>query len=334
MARLGRFNRSGQALQTPIRVSLCGIEFWNNAMMNTLLAFSDYDLDRELKKPNALPLYPSRGTSDADGVEILWAPFDFVNRNARILIVGVTPGPNQARRSYKAVRVAVAKGDDPQADLERIKAESSFRGDIIEPNLKSLLEHSGLAERAGIADIDYLWTKEASKVHFTSTIRYPKCSTTKSILSSIRNSGSTWKPILPRNSRAYQPMPILWRLVEKAPRSSAMQPKQRGSILDGLWHSLIRQAVRPAQCAIFYRNRRRKASGPAAACFVIAPASPRDGIYPTDFRSTTSFTEEAASGRRVRAAGVRRHLPSAHRPPRRGRLLALVLVIAGATVLV
>jgi hypothetical protein len=173
MSRLGRFNRSGQALQTPIRLSLCVIEFWNNAMMNTLLAFSDYDLDRELKKPNALRLYPSRGTSDADGIEILWAPFDFVNRNARIVIVGVTPGPNQARRSYKAVRVAVAKGDDPQADLERIKAESSFRGDIIEPNLKSLLEHSGLAERAGIADIDYLWTKEASKVHFTSTIRYP-----------------------------------------------------------------------------------------------------------------------------------------------------------------
>ncbi|UPT87859.1 hypothetical protein HAP41_0000001465 [Bradyrhizobium barranii subsp. apii] len=67
----------------------------------------------------------------------------------------------------------MAKGENHQADLERIKAEASFRGDVIEPNLKSILEHSGLAERAGIEDIDDLWTKEASKVHFTSTIRYP-----------------------------------------------------------------------------------------------------------------------------------------------------------------
>jgi hypothetical protein len=142
-------------------------------MMNILLALSDHDLEGELNKPNALRLYPSRGVNDAYGIEILWAPFDFVNRDARIVVVGVTPGPNQARRSYKAVRIAVAKGEKPQADLERIKAEASFRGDVIEPNLKSILEHGGLAERAGIEDIDNLWTKEASKVHFTSTIRYP-----------------------------------------------------------------------------------------------------------------------------------------------------------------
>jgi hypothetical protein len=69
--------------------------------------------------------------------------------------------------------MAIARGDNPQAELERIKSEASFRGDVMEANLKSILEHGGLAERAGIEDIDNLWTKEASKVHFTSTIRYP-----------------------------------------------------------------------------------------------------------------------------------------------------------------
>ena len=43
----------------------------------------------------------------------------------------------------------------------------------MEHNLKSLLEHSGLAERAGIEQVDNLWSTEAYKVHFTSTIRYP-----------------------------------------------------------------------------------------------------------------------------------------------------------------
>ncbi|PZR82453.1 MAG: hypothetical protein DI537_36590 [Stutzerimonas stutzeri] len=142
-------------------------------MMNLLPTLSTHDLDRELKKPERLRLHPSRGATDAYGIEILWAPFDHIDRNARIVIVGVTPGPTQARRSYDAVRAAAVKGIDPQADLERIKAEASFRGNVIEPNLKSLLEHGGLAESAGIEDIDNLWTKEASKVHFTSTIRYP-----------------------------------------------------------------------------------------------------------------------------------------------------------------
>src|SRR4051812_19960506 len=109
-------------------------------MMKTLLTLSDHDLERELNKPNALRLYPSHGVTDASGIEILWAPFDFVNRDARIVIVGVTPGPNQVQRSYKAVRRAVAKGEDPEADLAKIKAQASFRGDVIEPNLKSILE--------------------------------------------------------------------------------------------------------------------------------------------------------------------------------------------------
>ena len=142
-------------------------------MMDVLLKLTEQDLRSEIKKPKALCLYPRLGTSDPDGIEILWAPFDHVNRDAKLVIIGVTPGPNQALLSFRAMQKTAATGSDPQAELEKIKAESSFRGDVIEANLKSLLEHSGLAEGAGIQDIDGLWTTEASKVHFTSTIRYP-----------------------------------------------------------------------------------------------------------------------------------------------------------------
>jgi hypothetical protein len=140
-------------------------------MMDILLKLTEQDL--EVDRPSALRLYPPHGTSDRYGIEIFWAPFDHVNRDARLVIIGVTPGPNQALRSYRAVQMATARGAAPQAELEKIKAESSFRGEVIEPNLMSLLEHSGLAERAGIENIDHLWTREAFKVHFTSTIRYP-----------------------------------------------------------------------------------------------------------------------------------------------------------------
>jgi hypothetical protein len=142
-------------------------------MIVKLLNLSKTELENETKQPNLLRVYPALIARDSYGITILWAPFDFVNLSAQLAIVGVTPGPTQAMLSYEAVRRASAKGEDPQAALATIKAASSFRGTVIEHNLKSLLEHSGASERAGIENIDNLWSKEASKVHFTSTIRYP-----------------------------------------------------------------------------------------------------------------------------------------------------------------
>jgi hypothetical protein len=142
-------------------------------MIKKLLKLSEQDLQRELKEPNVLRIYPAEEPKDSYGIAILWAPFDYVNRNARLAIVGVTPGPTQAMLSYKAVLSANAKGEDPDVSLARTKAASSFRGKVIETNLKSLLEHSGVSERVGIDDIDQLWSNEAYKLHFTSTIRYP-----------------------------------------------------------------------------------------------------------------------------------------------------------------
>jgi hypothetical protein len=142
-------------------------------MTKTLLMLTESKMSRDLKDINELQVYPPRGKIDAQGIKIIWAPFDFINRNARLAIIGVTPGPTQAMRSYRAARRAADAGTDPQVALEKAKAESSFRGDVIEPNLKSLLEHSGVAERVGIEDVDQIWTGEAHKLHFTSTVRYP-----------------------------------------------------------------------------------------------------------------------------------------------------------------
>jgi len=142
-------------------------------MIKKLLALTEQELRNEVERPETLRIYPTSDAKDSNGIAILWAPFDYLNRAAQLAIVGVTPGPTQAMLSYKAVMTANAKKEDPQTGLAKVKAASSFRGPVMEPNLKSLLEHSGIAEQVGIDDIDNLWTKEAHKVHFTSTIKYP-----------------------------------------------------------------------------------------------------------------------------------------------------------------
>ena len=115
-------------------------------MMNTLLKINEADMDRDLKDFLELQIYPTGARSDRHGIRILWAPFDFVNPTARIAIIGVTPGPTQAIRSYTAARQAIKNGTDVEAALQHAKANSSFRGKTMETNLKSLLG-SGLIAR-------------------------------------------------------------------------------------------------------------------------------------------------------------------------------------------
>ncbi|TNC74334.1 hypothetical protein [Rubellimicrobium roseum] len=132
-----------------------------------------------LRRTPELEIYPAPGEADCEGISVVWAPFDAVNPHAKLAIVGVTPGPNQAERALLAARRAALAGHDPTHEITQIKCESSFRGKqgtndrAIEENLKALLEHSGVAERVGIDDVDELWKAEAHKVHFTSTLRYP-----------------------------------------------------------------------------------------------------------------------------------------------------------------
>ena len=98
-------------------------------MIKKLLKLSEQDLQRELKEPNVLRIYPAEEPKNCYGIpRKYWGPFDYVNRNAQLAIVGVTPGPTQAMLSYKAVLSANAKGEDPDVSLARTKAASSFRG--------------------------------------------------------------------------------------------------------------------------------------------------------------------------------------------------------------
>ena len=120
-------------------------------LMQILMKLREQDIRTEIENPQALRLYPALNSPDAEGIKILWAPFDFINRNAKLAIIGVTPGPTQALRSYQAARAAMRNGTDIEAALEKAKADSSFRGKVMEANLKSLLEHSGVAERADIS---------------------------------------------------------------------------------------------------------------------------------------------------------------------------------------
>ena len=52
--------------------------------------------------PTELRMYPSGHAEDKHGISVYYAPFDDVNRDAKIVLLGITPGTAQMYRADPA----------------------------------------------------------------------------------------------------------------------------------------------------------------------------------------------------------------------------------------
>lgn len=104
--------------------------------------------------------------------QVYYAPFDHVTLSARVVLVGITPGKQQANAAYVAAGIALRAGQGHQDALATAKATASFAGPL-RRNLVDLLDHVGVAAKLGIPSAGELWTAKQELVHFTSALRYP-----------------------------------------------------------------------------------------------------------------------------------------------------------------
>jgi len=101
-----------------------------------------------------------------------YAPFDYLNRLARVALVGVTPGPTQMRESYAVVRDALRAGQSDQQALQAVKARASFKG--MRRDLGRWLDELGLATLLGLRSCSELFQDpHRGLLHTTSAVRYP-----------------------------------------------------------------------------------------------------------------------------------------------------------------
>jgi hypothetical protein len=105
-------------------------------------------------------------------VEMVYAPFDHVNTAARLVIVGLTPGRQQAGNALRAALEALASGLGDAQAAERAKVFASFSGPM-RTNLVKMLDLIGVARWLGLQTTATLWTEDARLIHFTSALRYP-----------------------------------------------------------------------------------------------------------------------------------------------------------------
>jgi hypothetical protein len=105
-------------------------------------------------------------------LEIYYAPFEFINERAKVVIVGITPGLNQMKQSYLTVLNAKNQAANDEEILNQVKKNSSFAG-TMRKNLVQMLDEIGLHQHLNLSSTIELFDKANHLVHTTSVISYP-----------------------------------------------------------------------------------------------------------------------------------------------------------------
>lgn len=121
----------------------------------------------------ATALVMQRVSVGARNVEMIYAPFDHVNRAAKIVIVGMTPGRTQATNALRVAKEGLLAGHSLDKVSAEAKVFASFSGEPMRTNLVRMLDLIGVGRLLGLASSGELWSSRSDLEHFTSALRYP-----------------------------------------------------------------------------------------------------------------------------------------------------------------
>ena len=101
--------------------------------------------------------------SDAN-IKIYYAPFDYINSKAKIMIVGITPGFQQMLQSFEVI--------NDGKSLKEVKDLSSFKGSM-RTTLVKYLDELKINKTLKIKSCESLFHKHNKYLHTTSLVKYP-----------------------------------------------------------------------------------------------------------------------------------------------------------------
>lgn len=105
-------------------------------------------------------------------IEIYYAPFDYINTKAKIVIVGITPGWNQMEKAFSSFKRALIEGKSLNECMHFAKMQASFAR-TMRKNLIKMLDEIHLNEIFYILTCQTLFFENNNLLHSTSILRYP-----------------------------------------------------------------------------------------------------------------------------------------------------------------
>ncbi|WP_147535161.1 uracil-DNA glycosylase family protein [Bacillus marasmi] len=105
-------------------------------------------------------------------VEVFWAPFEYINEDAKVIILGITPGWTQMELAFNYVRHHL--NNEPYQQLIcHAKDNASFGGTTMRKNLIDMLDGIDLQHYLEIDSCEQLFNEKHDLLHTSSVLRYP-----------------------------------------------------------------------------------------------------------------------------------------------------------------
>jgi hypothetical protein len=120
---------------------------------------------KTLKKINKSTIINSKFLINTENnIKIYYAPFDYINPKAKIMIVGITPGLQQMLQSFEVI--------NDGKSLKEVKDLSSFKGSMRTALIK-YLDELEVNKKLKIKSCESLFNKNSKYLHTTSLVKYP-----------------------------------------------------------------------------------------------------------------------------------------------------------------
>lgn len=118
------------------------------------------------------PLDPSLLLDKNGDLCVQYAPFEWVNHRARVVLVGITPGKVQAANALQEAKAAMLTEASEEETLRRARATGAFSG-AMRPNLISLLDSIGLQNWLGVGSCGDLFGSASNLMQTASVLQFP-----------------------------------------------------------------------------------------------------------------------------------------------------------------
>lgn len=105
-------------------------------------------------------------------LSVHYIPFDTLNTDARVVVVGITPGVTQLVNALREAQKQLNAGADHDIVLKLAKKTGAFSG-TMRPNLVALLDWIGLNKWLELDSCNALFGDANHLIHTTSALRYP-----------------------------------------------------------------------------------------------------------------------------------------------------------------
>ena len=120
---------------------------------------------KRLKKIDKKSVISKDFLVNKDGnIEIYYAPFDYINSKAKIVIVGITPGLQQMTQSFQVIKDGKS--------LKEVKDLSSFKGSM-RTTLIKYMDELKINKILKIKSCESLFNLDSKYLHTTSLVKYP-----------------------------------------------------------------------------------------------------------------------------------------------------------------